>query len=1151
MSALFFPNLDALRLVLGGGIVPHSVDRAVASGRIDDHGRVWILPAELPAREILASLARLGIHVRADPPTPLHAIACWAELLPLRRSLPQPQPILAGIHLFELHASRASRLVATMRQLSAAPIGFHLLQEPGLAWITTARPPFATLLSAEEPASPLRVFTERGRGLWVVPGWEHPTPDRLVIPAGHVMLMHPEAGSTLREGAVPIPENVELPLASASIGLGRFPIPPAMTIAVSLVPRATSMPESVWVIPSSGIAEFWQRCRSAGEELLRDFEVASGWHGEEQMVVVRAKPGCEPSPFNLLAARGHYTDPRLGGLAVPAGFEIRPLIRPNELHRALHLAEHAINWVEQSAGGELRARSVPNAAFRPLAQLVRYTAAPTIYWEADRTRADAFGLAQFSAREDRSVLPDGDDDSEYKLAQTPVPTPPAIHGEVLGWLSRSLDRIASPLLRRKPSPTQLKPSPSPKPSPPPALRAEQQLASADILLHGQARAARRHELESQLLKNFPILSPEERGGRWADLASVYVATGNAADAAICWINAAWEVESPPTVWLDQWFRAECRVGKRSDADFDLARVLDEPARFGSARMVAAYIARSASALGGESQAALPRIVDFLDAHAADLPVRAAWLARLAIDRQGESDPLGMARWRDRLLARLRDKGPGLDLDEPSFLRFHGTATADRFQTAREWLGRARDPILAWIGRLNSGGKLQFAGLDPETECTAAYAQLLLAWGLGCLGERTRSRDWTARAVKTLTRARGRGVDQAVHRLLAELFASRIKDAQDGRAAKPGLPRDLPHPAENLPWLSRYAVDRLCDHSRILNPHQRTRAYRGLDVREFRGTDLLGERLHLFASSADAASLTDEARDLLAACDAQPTSATVPRVAFTLLEVAPLLEASVIPDVLALFIPALEWLETALPPARSEGERTERLPRYQSRLLETGFSAAAAFDQWAPARDAARYLARRIASGIAGWRRALGLASARIFRSLRKLGLRSEAEELLLALDPGRGEALPGTALTVDRPGLAVGWFAVGDDDAGTRILDEARNRLFLSGQEDDRDRTELAIAYAEALGSAPPRIALGRLEEIFQRLERVSVEGATNLYFTLKPLALIDAVVRSVVTEDFALGPVVRGWLDDDEFLIRRRIHRDMNAILREQSLPG
>ena len=61
--------------------------------------------------------------------------------------------------------------------------------------------------------------------------------------------------------------------------------------------------------------------------------------------------------------------------------------------------------------------------------------------------------------------------------------------------------------------------------------------------------------------------------------------------------------------------------------------------------------------------------------------------------------------------------------------------------------------------------------------------------------------------------------------------------------------------------------------------------------------------------------------------------------------------------------------------------------------------------------------------------------------------------------------------------------------------------------------------------------------------------GSTNRYFTLKPLELIDTVVRSVVTEDFALGPAVRGWLDDDEFLIRRRIHRDMAAVLKDDGI--
>ena len=133
--------------------------------------------------------------------------------------------------------------------------------------------------------------------------------------------------------------------------------------------------------------------------------------------------------------------------------------------------------------------------------------------------------------------------------------------------------------------------------------------------------------------------------------------------------------------------------------------------------------------------------------------------------------------------------------------------------------------------------------------------------------------------------------------------------------------------------------------------------------------------------------------------------------------------------------------------------------------------------------------------------------------------------------------------------LAAGWYAAGHEDEGDRILKHARNLLYLGGKLSDADRTNLALAYAEVLGFAPPRIAHGLLEELFQRLGTVKIEGATNRYFTLRPLQLIDTVVRAVVTDEFALGPSVRGWLDDDEFLIRGRIHRDLAAVLREQGI--
>ncbi|MBX9626492.1 MAG: hypothetical protein K2X82_22015, partial [Gemmataceae bacterium] len=136
-----------------------------------------------------------------------------------------------------------------------------------------------------------------------------------------------------------------------------------------------------------------------------------------------------------------------------------------------------------------------------------------------------------------------------------------------------------------------------------------------------------------------------------------------------------------------------------------------------------------------------------------------------------------------------------------------------------------------------------------------------------------------------------------------------------------------------------------------------------------------------------------------------------------------------------------------------------------------------------------------------------------------------------------------------RLGLAAGWFAAGDPEAGNRLLDDARRRLFVTREGDDRDRTELAVAYAEALGAGPPGVALGRLEELFQLLDRVAVTGSTNRYYTLQPLRLVDRAVRAVVGDDHTPGPAARAWLADDEFLTRTRVHRDATAALRAAGL--
>src|SRR4051794_1883832 len=100
MPALFFPNPDALRLVLASGIVPPDVVAAPARAGFDAHGRLWLEPGAPPPRDALAGLARLGVQVLGTGAgVATEAVGSWGELLPLRVG---PVTSTTGTVLFEL-----------------------------------------------------------------------------------------------------------------------------------------------------------------------------------------------------------------------------------------------------------------------------------------------------------------------------------------------------------------------------------------------------------------------------------------------------------------------------------------------------------------------------------------------------------------------------------------------------------------------------------------------------------------------------------------------------------------------------------------------------------------------------------------------------------------------------------------------------------------------------------------------------------------------------------------------------------------------------------------------------------------------------------------------------------------------------------------
>src|SRR5262245_24968680 len=159
MPALFFPNLTALRLALASGLVPIALARAPAAAGFDARGQLWLELPELPPRDSLAALARVGVKAQGAAGVPTEPVRCWAELLPLVRSTEPP----TGPVLFIVPERSLAKLVARLRRSSESLVGVCLrdaTDEPH-GWVTAINPSPTLLSEASEPGAPIAAFVEQ------------------------------------------------------------------------------------------------------------------------------------------------------------------------------------------------------------------------------------------------------------------------------------------------------------------------------------------------------------------------------------------------------------------------------------------------------------------------------------------------------------------------------------------------------------------------------------------------------------------------------------------------------------------------------------------------------------------------------------------------------------------------------------------------------------------------------------------------------------------------------------------------------------------------------------------------------------------------------------------------------------------------------
>ncbi len=125
-------------------------------------------------------------------------------------------------------------------------------------------------------------------------------------------------------------------------------------------------------------------------------------------------------------------------------------------------------------------------------------------------------------------------------------------------------------------------------------------------------------------------------------------------------------------------------------------------------------------------------------------------------------------------------------------------------------------------------------------------------------------------------------------------------------------------------------------------------------------------------------------------------------------------------------------------------------------------------------------------------------------------------------------------------------FAVDDIEAEVEKLKAAGVEMGVAALTAVLEAPVPEAAAARPGDSARRQLALRGLGQLAGELGKITDSLSTNSHFCLSVISFMEALVLGYARSDLALGEFGRRWLDEDEFLVRRRIHRDVRSAMGE-----
>jgi hypothetical protein len=549
--------------------------------------------------------------------------------------------------------------------------------------------------------------------------------------------------------------------------------------------------------------------------------------------------------------------------------------------------------------------------------------------------------------------------------------------------------------------------------------------------------------------------------------------------------------------------------------------------------------------------ALPQMQSYLQLHEHLLPIRAAWLAWLSWCRAAGGDALTLARARDRLLTRLLERGLNPEVDLPSFLRFAGREDGDRLRAVRGWIEEIRQVVRHWY--------LRQSRIPEKLNPTAAYIDLLFAIGFARLGESSAARALVKSAESVLTSITGGTAD--AHDFLLQAFVWRVEEVLSGRVNNSWPPEMLdylaqmrkerestPHHYENNDHrLVPYAIDRLREQLQLLEPQENFDPYRHQIKRH---VNELVESAARLADEHNVQSLLVQMNELIRKASVKPD--ILIKVLSELIPLSGRIGAEQAGKLLDRVVPTFTSAQKAVDDYSLES---------RIRLLERSLFYAGHYDRSELVPELVDLLIRILEKeDVRHILEKFSRALSQTLRNLRKFGFRDQTLVLLdriytavlrnrtfdgMTAGPVNSWAKPLVPLL----NVAAGWICLDQQSKAEPILSAAERLLDATGRADSDFVT--ATTYVPALystiiayGYLPTQIARERITNLFEKMRLQPLPNTYSIqgFYSWLHLNVAEAVVLALASHEVALGSAARHWLDEDEYLIRQRVHRDVRA---------